>query len=133
MTANAATDVVLDVTGWYGPGGGESSSVQTPTRLVDTRTGLGGARPPAGGELVVTIPRPSAVAATVSLAAVNPDKPGFASVHPCGVAAGTSTLNYLPGDTVANTATVGLDAEHRLCVSTQAATDLVVDLVAIAE
>ena len=49
VTANAATDVVLDVTGWYGPGGGDSTSVQTPTRLVDTRSGAGRrrVRPPA--------------------------------------------------------------------------------------
>jgi hypothetical protein len=133
VTANGATDVLIDVTGWYGPGGGESSSVQTPTRLVDTRVGQGGARAAASSELGVTIPRSSAVAATVSVAVVNPAKAGFVSVYPCGQASGTSTLNYVAGDTVANTATVGLDATHRLCIYTQAATDIVVDLVAVSD
>jgi hypothetical protein len=130
VTANAATDVVLDVTGWYGPGGGDATSVQTPTRLVDTRSALGGTRVPAGGLLPVTIPQSSAASATVSVTLVNPDKPGFASVRPCDAPAGTSTLNYVAGDTVANTATVGLDAQHRLCVMTSATADEVVDLLA---
>ena len=77
VTANVATDVLLDVTGWYGPGGGESTSVQTPTRLVDTRSGLGGNRAPAGSELGVIIPRSSAVAATVSVAVVEPGQAGL--------------------------------------------------------
>jgi hypothetical protein len=133
VTANATTDVVLDVTGWYGPGGGDSTSVQTPTRLVDTRSGLGGARIPAGGTLPVTIPRSSAASATVSVAAVNPDKAGYVTVRPCDVPARTSTLNYVAGDTVANTATVGLDDQHRLCVSTSATADVVVDLLATSQ
>jgi hypothetical protein len=133
VTANAATDVVLDVTGWYGPGGGDSTSVQTPTRLVDTRSGLGGTRVAVGATLAVTIPRSSAAAATVSVAVVNPDKPGYVTVRPCDAPAGTSTLNYVAGDTVANTATVGLDDQHRLCVSTSATADLVVDLLATSQ
>jgi hypothetical protein len=133
VTANAATDVVLDVTGWYGPGGGDSTSVQTPTRLVDTRSALGGTRLPAGGTLPVTITRSSVASATVSVVAVNPDKAGYLTVRPCDVPAGTSTLNYVAGDTVANTATVGLDPQRRLCVTTSAATDVVVDLLATSQ
>jgi hypothetical protein len=133
VTANAATNVVLDVTGWYGPGGGDSTSVQTPTRLVDTRSALGGTRLAAGGTLPVTISRSSAESATVSVVAVNPDKAGFVTVRPCDAPAGTSTLNYVAGDTVANTATVGLDGQRRLCVTSSAATDVVVDLLATAQ
>ena len=69
----------------------------------------------------------------MSVAVVNPDKPGFVTVRPCDAPAGTSTLNYVAGDTVANTATVGLDDQHRLCVSTSAATDVVVDLLATSQ
>jgi hypothetical protein len=54
-------------------------------------------------------------------------------VRPCDVAAGTSTLNYVAGDTVANTATVGLDGQHRLCVMMSAGADLVVDLLATSQ
>jgi hypothetical protein len=130
VTANFATHVVLDVTGWYGPGGGDSTSVQTPTRLVDTRSGLGGTRLAAGGSLPVAIGKSAAASATVSVVAVGSDKAGYLTVRPCDVAAGTSTLNYVAGDTVANTATVGLDDQHRLCVTSSAAADVVVDLVA---
>jgi len=77
----------------------------------------------------VTIPAP-ATFATVSVAVVNPAKAGFVTVQPCGAAAGTSTVDYGAGDTIANTATVGLDNRGRLCISTYAATDVVVDLVA---
>ena len=68
--------------------------------------------------------------ATLLTGAVNPAKAGYVTVQPCGAPPGTSTVNYGPGDTVANTATVGLDRSGRLCVSSFAATDVVVDLIA---
>jgi hypothetical protein len=111
------------------PGGGSASAVQTPTRLVDTRNGLGGRRLRPVSELPVTVSG-HGTAATVSVTAVNPAKVGYLAVHPCGAPPGSSTLNYLAGSVVANTATVGLDGLGRLCVSTLAATDLVVDLLA---
>jgi hypothetical protein len=101
--------------------------------LVDTRSSLGGTSVPAGGVLPVTIPQSSAASATVSVTVVNPDRAGFAAVRPCDVAAGTSTLNYVAGDTVANTATVGVDAQHHLCVMVSAAADVVVDLLATSQ
>ncbi len=129
VTASQPTDVVLDVTGWYAPRTGSPSAVQSPTRLVDTRGGLGGTRLAAGGQLAVAIPAP-ATFATVSVAVVNPAKAGYVTVQPCGAPPGTSTVNYRPGDTVANTATVGLDRTGHLCVTSFATTDVVVDLIA---
>jgi hypothetical protein len=129
VTASQPTDVVLDVTGWYAPKAGSPSAVQSPTRLVDTRSGLGGTRLAAGGQLAVAIPAP-ATFATVSVAVVNPAKAGYVTVQPCGAPPGTSTVNYQAGDTVANTATVGLDRTGHLCVTSFAATDVVVDLIA---
>jgi hypothetical protein len=128
--ANAPTDVLLDVTGWYAPHRGSAGIVQSPTRLVDTRGGQGGTRLAPGGQLAVTIPGGSITFATVNVTVVNPANAGYVTVQPCGAAPGTSTVNYGAGETVANAATVGLDSRGRLCVSSYAATDVVVDLVA---
>jgi hypothetical protein len=78
----------------------------------------------------VTIPGGALAFATVNVTVVNPARPGFVTVQPCGSAPGTSTANYSAGETIANTATVGLDSRARLCISTYAATDVAVDLVA---
>jgi hypothetical protein len=130
VVANAPTDVLLDVTGWYAPHRGSASAVVSPTRLVDTRSGQGGTRLAAGGQLAVTIPGGTLAFATVNVTVVNPTKPGYVTVQPCGTAPGTSTVNYAAGETVANTATVGLDSRSRLCIFTFSGTDVVVDLTA---
>jgi hypothetical protein len=129
VMASVQTDVVIDVTGWYGAGAGAATTAQTPTRLVDTRNGQGGQRLGAHTDLGFTVPNGGHLA-TMSVVAVNPAKDGYLAVHPCGSGDVTSTLNYTAGDVVANTATVALDGNGRACVSTWAATDVVVDLLA---
>ena len=56
VTANAATDVVLDVTGWYGPGGGDSTSVQPRPASWTPAPGSAGRVWPAGATLTVAHP-----------------------------------------------------------------------------
>ncbi len=106
-----------------------------PTRLVDTRTGLGGSfRLAPGGEVQVQVTgnagvAPSATSVVVTVTSVGPAADGFLSVHPCGDdRAATSTVNYAPGQTVANTAIATLDAGGRLCVYSTSASDVIVDL-----
>jgi hypothetical protein len=126
LIANAGVDVVVDVSGFFGPTGARYVP-QTPTRLADTRTT---SRLPGGGQLMVTVPG-GGTAAAVSVTAVNPSDAGYLTVAPCGTAPLASAVNYLAGDLVTNLASTGLDSAGRLCVTTSDATDVVVDLVGV--
>jgi hypothetical protein len=63
------------------------------------------------------------------VAAVNASAPGFVTVHPCLPSVpNTSTLNFVGGQTVANTTIAALSGAGQLCVWTSADTDILVDI-----
>jgi hypothetical protein len=72
-----------------------------------------------------------ATAAVVNLTAVSPAADGFLTAFPCGSEPpGTSSVNYLAGEIVANLALVPLAPDGSICVYSYAATDVVVDVTA---
>lgn len=96
----------------------------TPTRVLDTRTGLGA---PAGcvgpGSTVdvqvagiAGVPASDVDAVAVTLTAVGPTSAGYASIFPTGTAAPTSTLNFTAGQTVANAAVVRAGTGWRVTI-----------------
>ena len=117
------------------PPGTSAFTPITPARLVDTRNGLGAAgRVAAGRQVVVQVADgvrvpADATAAVVNVAAVNPSAAGFVTVYPCsdGVP-DTSTLNFVAGQTVANTTIAALSPAGQLCAWTFAETDILVDI-----
>jgi hypothetical protein len=119
---SAAMHVVVDLEGSFGSTG-SLLAPQTPQRIVDTRTGLGGARLRAGAAL--TVPG-NGSGAWVNATAVGPDDDGFLTVHPCGPLPLVSNANYRAGAVVPALAAVGA-AGSGFCVTSLAATDLVVD------
>ncbi|MBI5087944.1 MAG: putative Ig domain-containing protein [Actinobacteria bacterium] len=129
---STATDLVVDVNGFYSP----SSAVGFPTnagqqRLLDTRvTGSvdAGTVTELNLDNVAGVP-PNATAVTMNLTVDGPRASGFVTVFPCSSERPlASNLNYVAGQTVANSVTVPVGANHRVCVFTTAATDLVLDL-----
>lgn len=120
------------------PAGAPGSSAftpVTPVRLVDSRTGVGtSGRVGAGRQVVVQVANTASVpadatAVVVNVAAVNPSAPGFATVYPCSDAVSdTSTLNFVAGQTVANSTIAALSSAGQLCVWTYAETDILVDV-----
>ena len=126
LVANGTVDLVLDVTGSFGPAGAKYTP-STPSRLADTRTS---GRLPYGGQLVVAVPG-GGKAAVVGVTVVNPRAAGFVTVAPCGPQPLSSSLNYVAGDLVSNLADTALDETGRLCVSSSVATDVVVDLAGV--
>ena len=105
------------------PPGTSAFTPVTPVRLVDSRDGVGAVgRVAAGRQVVVQVADgvrvpADATAAVVNVAAVNPSAPGFLTVYPCsdGVP-DTSTLNYVAGQTVANTTIAALVVGSAVCV-----------------
>jgi hypothetical protein len=132
-----AVHVLVDVSGWF-PTNTDFRTL-SPERLLDTRSGLG--HTPAGlvpggqvVELQVTeagssnIPA-DAGAVVLNVTATQAQQGGFVTVFPCGEPRPTaSSLNYAPGDTIANAVISKVGAGGKVCLYTQSATHLVVDV-----
>ena len=128
--AHATTDVVVDVTGWLGRDTGSKFNTYGPTRITDTRTGLGGAtRLAARGTLRLALPALPAGTTAVALNVTSDaaSGPGFATVFPCSSGLPrTSTLNFVAGDTRPNNTIVGVTGG--VCVYSSTSTEIIVDL-----
>jgi hypothetical protein len=110
-------------------------ALNSPSRVVDTRIGVGGGRLPAGSVLAVTlagvagVPASGAAAVSLNLTAVGASGPGYLSVYPCGGAPPlVSSVNYAGPAPVANKAVVALGPSGSVCVKTLQAVDAVVDV-----
>jgi hypothetical protein len=129
--AHAQTDMVVDVTGWLAQGDGSKYNAVGPTRVMDTRTGFGGAtRLPAGGTVRVTFPSlpTSATAVTLNVTSTAASRQGFATVYPCATGRPpTSTINYVAGVTRPNNTIVG--SAGGVCIYSSSPTEIIVDLV----
>ena len=136
----AATHLIIDVAGHlpasvYTP-------LPTPQRLTDTRNGAstidgqqaGGGMVPANSSLQLQVAGRAGVPADAStavltVAAVDPDDDGFLTVHPTGTSRpNASNLNYSKAYNTANTVLARLGAGGDICIFTDAATDLIVDV-----
>ena len=134
-----ATDLIVDVTG-YVPAGSKVGTI-IPARVYESRdavtvdglqrnTGRRGAGSTSmvlvGGRGGVPV---DAAAAVVNVVAVGPSAGGFLTLYPCGSSRPeASTLNFAAGQTVANGATIRLGSGGSICVFTDQATDLIVDV-----
>ena len=133
---SSAAHLVVDVAGWI-PATSDYVAM-TPTRALDTRTGLGApkARVAAGGvvELLVTgvsgvpLDGVNAVEATVTVAA--PTSGGYITTYPTGqVRPVASVLNFAGGVNRANSITLQVGAGGKISLFSSATTDLIVDVV----
>ena len=120
LFSHADSHVLVDVAGFYGPGGGTGFFSVYPQRMFDTRD-----TPPLspGEELVISLGEvdTSVNAAAVNLTATEPTEAGFLTAYPCGDAPpNSSNVNYTAGQNVATLATVKLDSVGGFCVSSYA-------------
>jgi hypothetical protein len=135
-------DLIVDVAGWFE---GEAFAGVTPQRLVDTRDGTGGqlgqlvpsnplvvqatgisATTAAGS--VTTIPSGAGTVA-LNLTVVNPSAPGFITAYPCDAPRPlASNVNYVGGQVVANGVIAPVSSSGQVCLYSQVATDIIVDL-----
>jgi hypothetical protein len=125
-----ATDIIADITGWF-PAGSDYTA-RSPERLYDSRP-AGGIHPSGaihelqvGGQAGVPA---DAEAVSINFAAVNAQQSGFITAYPCGTPQPTaSTINYHPGDTIANSTIVGVGANGKVCIYNYGATDIIADI-----
>jgi len=132
--ASVDTDVLVDVTGSYHAAATAGLHVVPPTRVANT-TMSPGAPLAAGSTMVVVVadtagvPAAGVDAVTLTVSVSAAAAKGWVTVWPCGQAMPVaSTVNYVAGDSVANSATVPLGAAGAVCVYTSASTHLAVDV-----
>jgi hypothetical protein len=126
VTTTDAAHLIADVTGYFsGTGAG---LVAAPYRRVFDSRSSGAAG--AGQELWIdargVLPA-GATAAMVNLAIVAPAQAGFLAAGPCGVALGTSSVNFKAGQTVATHATVPV-RDGSFCIRSTSVAHVIVDV-----
>ena len=120
------THLIADVSGWYGAGGGTQGSRYhpvAPSRLLDTRSGLGAVVsklvPQGVLDLQVTgrggVPATGVSAVAVNVTVTEPAAGGFLTAWPTGgLPPLASNLNFAPAQTVANLAVVKVGSDGRI-------------------
>jgi len=136
-----STDVVVDLAGWFAD---SAFNGAIPTRLVDTRNGIGGRT----GRLTPSTPievqvhglilnvdgtdqlvPDTATAAALNVTIVDPLGAGFATVWPCSAERPVaSNLNFVSGQVVANNVIAPIDSDGSICVYTNNSSHVVVDI-----
>jgi hypothetical protein len=128
-------DVLVDVTGYFSLGVRRNYQPGSPLRVVDTRQGTYLDPRPTAREKIepaVVVPQRAFYAGSVTVVnvtATDVESDGWLAVFPCDrPVPSTSTLNFLTGDTVANTTIVRTDGSADLCVYSTARLHLIIDL-----
>lgn len=120
VTTSAPASVVVDITGLFSAGGdGLRFTRAQVKRMLDTRSGLGGwvGRHGANQTLWLRPAPPGALAVSGTITMVQPEFSAWQRANPCG---GTtpvaSAVNAPAGAVLANSITVGLSPDQRLCL-----------------
>ncbi len=127
--SDAATHLIVDVNGYFLPSSNFGSLV--PARLLDTRNLP---MPGAGVTTALAVANRggvpgNATAVTLNVTSTGSSGGGFATVYPCGSPRpDTSNLNFVAGSTVANAVTTKIGADGTVCIYSDAATHLIVDV-----
>ena len=140
VTANVATDIIVDITGCFGRRSGmrscrcrrSASPTHAATSRRSTRSTPAVRSPPVrccgcrSPEAAAS--RPACRAASLNLVALDGPDGGWLRVVPCGTASDVSNLNYLDAAPVANGANVKLSADGAVCVTSSQTTHVIVDI-----
>jgi hypothetical protein len=136
-TAHGTADVVVDVVGYYEDDAPNLFVALEPTRILDSRTQLGGWSSP----LVAGTPRavgvhtlggvpPGATALVANLTVTGGTKGSFVSAYPSGSPSTSSAINFAAGETIANMVTLPVGADGSITFANAiGAVSVVVDVV----
>jgi hypothetical protein len=142
FSSDATTHFLVDISGWFAGGTFEGA---TPLRVLDTRNAIGGPKmriapggtirvPMAGASIrrtdgaPVTIPADTNAVA-VNVTAVEPSQAGYFTVWPCGAPMpDASNVNFKRGGAVANGVVAPLGSDGAICIFSDQAADVLVDV-----
>jgi len=133
--SNVDADLVIDVAGYYSASASGRYMPVSPVRLMDTRAGIGAPSRLAGGH-VVELPVvgvagvPSdATGVALNVTGILPNVDAFVTVFPCGAVPPTSSLNPTAWKVTPNLVIAQVSAAGTVCLFSNAAIDLAVDIV----
>ncbi len=138
LAATARTQLIADVSGYWTTTQAASSAAGryhalAPDRLLDTRSGLGGSAPKAGGtvNLQVTgegpVPATGVSAVVLDTTVTRPTENSYVTVWPTGkTRPTTSSVNFVAGATIANRVVVPVGTGGRVSFYNHAGTAQVV-------
>ena len=127
--ASTSVDVIVDITGSFTAGEGLEFLPAEPSRMIDTRSGVGGWAPIHGRDQTIDsrVAPPGARAVTGTLTIVSPVTGAFLTAYGCGARPETSSVNADARLVLANALTVAVSAEGRLCLTASAVTHSLFD------
>jgi uncharacterized protein YkwD len=141
VVSTVETGLLVDISGYFVKSGGLKFTSLNPVRLLDTRSYYAELNPATDGrrlnpgqvvrlQVAGTRGVPStAKAVSVNLTAAEPATNGFVTAYPCGSMPDVSNLNTDPWTpAIANGAMVKLDGGGALCLYTDHAVHLIVDI-----
>ncbi|MFD5148827.1 hypothetical protein [Streptomyces sp. NPDC058401] len=134
-----SVDLIADVTGYFSRTAAGGYTSVAPTRLVDTRQGLGASTVAAGPQKTFGVqvagaaglPATGVTAVSLNVTVTNPGGDGHLTVFPGGgQAPTTSSVNFTAGQTVANAVIVPVGADGRISIRNGSwnRTDVIVDV-----
>jgi hypothetical protein len=134
-------ELVVDVTGYFSSTSTNRFTASTPFRMVDTRdvsraevnVGTGGNQLGKGQVLQIQVAGQrgvpsSAKAVSLNLTVTGATAPGFITAWPCGDRPLASTANYGAGDAVSNGAQLPLSSTGALCIYSNQAVHVILDV-----
>ena len=124
------TDVIVDITGVFSPTSTLRFTPVAPTRMVDTRLGIGGWRghPGPGQHIEIGVAPDTAVAVTGTITIAYPGTDGYLTGTTCDQPAGaTSSVNGATGSIMANSLTVGMSPGGNICITSSVAAHALFD------
>ena len=126
---NSPVDVVVDLTGVFGPAQRLRFVPSTPMRVLDTRAGARWRGPIGVGQTIDVPAGPSDVAAiSGTVVIIEPYVDSYLTGTPCGVQPGqTSSVSGARGGIMANALTVGVSSGGTLCLFSYAGAHAVFD------
>jgi hypothetical protein len=129
VAASTSVDVIVDITGSFTAGEGLTFVPAEPSRMIDTRSGIGGWAPIHGRDQTIDsrVAPADAAAVTGTLTIVSPVTGAFLTAYGCGAPPATSSVNADARLVLANALTVGVSDEGRLCLTASAVTHSLFD------
>jgi hypothetical protein len=137
--ASQATDLIVDIVGYFSPHAAVNFTAVTPVRVLDTRDGTGvvGSRPGAAGRgsvIQIAVAGENGVPADAQAVLLNvtiteATGAGFVTAWPCGMPRPVASfLNYTRGVDQANLTSVRIGNDGKVCLFVQTGTQVVADL-----
>jgi hypothetical protein len=129
VASSTSVDVIVDITGSFISGAGLRFVPAEPSRMIDSRSGVGGWAPIHGRDQTIDsrVAPADAEAVTGTLTIVSPVTGAFLTAYGCGTPPATSSVNADARLVLANALTVGVSDEGRLCLTASAVTHSLFD------